>query len=767
MINNDIMCKSKFINRQKKFIKKRSQMLVASVAAGLVLLGGTTGAQAISPEAADLNDNGRVDIRDMRKLLSKRGLQSGELGYLEGQDLVPDSVIDSKDVLAIRSKYRQSSSTSNTTLSGRVYGAQGHVLEGVKVFVGSDPAVGLLAAACVAPLCATTNAAGEYILNIPAANTGETQISFVGNAVIDPTPSLLSGEYPTIPHKPIFINGGTDVIFRDLVLPERNLNGAVDLSTFNATDNGGGSYTLNESLVIDNNGMRLTIPSGCTVVVIAGENPVLSATRVPPSMLPVAMPPGLQSTQFQTFQPGETKVTCGAGVKLLVELDNLDAFEITSPSTPTANKPIFAGVVNGVFQEFTRCEVDDDDGNGIDGDVNDILRCDFDSPFTFAWYHADRPPLPPCPRTTVIGQVKLFGSLIPVQGATVSLLGVGPVTTDANGNFSTVNVPAGPNGPLCTTRPFSIRTTATGSVGAGATDTSISAVVSAVSGGSTDVGMIVIGDPDGTVQGSVKKLSRISPLLVDSLPGADITLTDVLSGVHNATTNTVGSYMLTGVELGSYNNIANFLGTVTLPALIDEDPTINSIDEDNDGSDGEDPVDGIDNDGDGSVVRSYNIGQTGSVSDPNIPSINDFRVTGTGTIVVTFNNIPTGYTIGRTFSNGGFYGTFVIQPQDNRIVNLDDQQPNNSTFVSFLGVPMGPCRISLEDGLGHERLAYEEIDGCFINEDGQVLTIAVDASDYEPPQPKQFSGAFTFFAIGSIGLGAAATRRRRVYPKLK
>ena len=62
---------------------------------------------------------------------------------------------------------------------------------------------------------------------------------------MDPNPGLFSGQFPTIPHKPLHVNAGNPNIFRDVFLPERDLTGSVDLSQGGiATDLGGNQFGL-------------------------------------------------------------------------------------------------------------------------------------------------------------------------------------------------------------------------------------------------------------------------------------------------------------------------------------------------------------------------------------------------------------------------------------------------------------------------------------------------------------------------------------------
>ena len=147
-----------------------------------------------------------------------------------------------------------------------------------------------------------------------------------------------------------------------------------------------------------------------------------------------------------------------------------------------------------MFVKLAAATVVDDDGNPTPaGETGSKLFAKVPLPFDFAWYHVDVP-LDPCERTTVTGRVKfidLQGNLVPVENANVSVSGVPNVTTNANGEFTIFNVPAGPNGPNCFTVPFGIKATAIGLV-EGTVTQGDSSVFAAQSGGITNLGDICL-----------------------------------------------------------------------------------------------------------------------------------------------------------------------------------------------------------------------------------------------------------------------------------
>jgi len=161
---------------------------------------------------ADLNDDGLVDESDVDELsrLAPLGVRAGEAGYREGLDLNADGIIDAADVEIVRAHLGATDvPTSPTTLRGTVFDGLGNRLPGVKVVLGSNT------------LETITDENGFYSFdNIPADHLGDQLITFDGSTAVDPTPGFLSGQYPTIPNKPIFVNGGTENVFRDISLPE-------------------------------------------------------------------------------------------------------------------------------------------------------------------------------------------------------------------------------------------------------------------------------------------------------------------------------------------------------------------------------------------------------------------------------------------------------------------------------------------------------------------------------------------------------------------
>ena len=441
------------------------------------------GDQVIDAVTADLTGDGEVNGADIDFIEARFGKRVGEEGYLDGLDLAsddpalpagaPDGVINQADVNAVQQHCGATGvQTSPTTLAGLVQDAEGNPLEDVTVQVGINTVIG------------QTDALGAYDLNIPADDTGETEITIDGSTAIDPT-SGGSGEYPVIPHKPIFINPGKDNTFRIIALPERDLDGAQALDNSNSTAAGANARTLTQEAIVDNTNAqaKLTVPSGCTATFPNGQPTTLSLTKLDPSKLPVAQPPGQNSSLYVTFQPGGTMIDCPPGVNILAEFENVDLFR-------RRDKPTLNGVVNGAFAPLASCTVVDTDTDRQENDPDDTIRCEVATPFEFAWYGASVTGSP-CPLTTVTGRVVCDGTPVPL--ASVVLPGQPACTSDnvpddpQHGVFGFLNVPAGPNGPACLSNPFTQQVTASqgGDVG-------ISAPVVSVPGGITDVGDVDI-----------------------------------------------------------------------------------------------------------------------------------------------------------------------------------------------------------------------------------------------------------------------------------
>ncbi len=550
----------------------------------LLLMGAGTPASA-QPNCAemDLNDDGVVNILDLSFQASKFGLVSGVVGWKDGYEVEPNgpggisaNKVDIHDLLALFGCFLQQAPTDPTTLQGRVFDGIGNPLEGVEVQIGTNTLTG------------TSDENGLFFLQIPPNYLGDNVITFNGSTASDPTPDFLSGQYPTIPNKPIFINGGIENAFRDMSLPERDLTNSVDLSDPDSGATCSGppfTCTLGEDVSYGNAGVEMMIPAGCTAQFPAGEDPVLSITRVDPSMLPVPMPPGLASTIFVTYQPGGTILDCpGTGPVIMTKFDNVDGFVNTDNPSTDPDQPFLAGITNGVFTPLVFITVIEPDGFGgyvpsATGVVGPTLKATVDDPFEFAWYHVDVP-VNPCLRTKVVGRVEKVISRHPItnailecepcRGAFVSVPGVGPVRTDQNGEFCIFGVPAGPNGFLCNIRPFSITASAhmemNGIPGIQGEEIGISKTVLAVPGGITDVGVIKKGI-FGTVKGRALKLSSISPFVTlpiyeteeadpdpDTAHGADIDL--FIPGSSTFTqTGPDGSYGFSDVPLTPGNGV--------------------------------------------------------------------------------------------------------------------------------------------------------------------------------------------------------------------
>ena len=652
---------------------KATYFLLASVLASL----GAT-AQA-DPAKYDLTDDGNVNILDISAVASRFGLQAGQHGYREGLDLVPDGVIDMAEIMGVFGHFGSTGiATDPTTLRGRVFDGLGNPLPGVKVKVhqpNNGNGNGKKG---------TTDILGMYKIT-GLSKTGEKLVTFDGASAVDPTPDLLSGQYPTIPNKPIFINGGIQNVFRDIPLPERDLTGAVDLRDGGATKVGG-KWKKNKAISLKNAGVKLEIPAGCTATFPDGEDPVLSITRVAPDRLPVPMPPGLSSSIFVTYQPGSTEINCpGAGPGLSTTFDNSDAYV-------AGNSPFLAGITNGVFTELVDCDVNT---------MTDQLNCGpIPTPFDFAWYHVDILN-PVCPRTTALGSVVIGGD--PVAGATVSLPGMPPVQTGNDGIFSIPNVPAGPNGSGCFANPFSLRASA---IRGG--DSGVSGITPSVPGGSTDLGTIHFGI-SGTVQGRAKKLVSVSPFKVNGLPKARVRVDPVAFPECCTSTDGAGNYNVQPVPPGDYFVDASFFGEVTEP------------------------------DGD-RAFNGYRGFQTGNIGFDGAVSVHDFRFTGTGAVQVTLRDVA-GAPLNDAFvtlaARGGPLGQgFESAPA--QCVGISDaagevtlSSENFSCFsqsgggVPVRGVPQGPCEITVMDSSQNLIATLGPEQGCFLNQMGELLELDV------------------------------------------
>jgi len=445
---------------------------------------GTRAEPLVSAEIADTNDDGRIDGLDIPVLMSRLGTRLGERGYFESLDIVPDGVINMLDVDMIQSNFGVTDvptftpGESGTVFRGRVLDGLGLPLSGVMVRLGRT---GFLAA--------ETNVSGLFRIVAPSTELGETVVTFdAKNARDISTNDGLSGKFPTLTDLPVFINGGADNIFRDISLPELNLNGAVDLN--NAFDsvasigNNAFQVKFGEALIVQNNGVELRFSEGCSLTFPLTIAPELSVTQISPAMLPAVFPPGKSSTLFGAVNPGQASVNCPVGSQFGIVFDNPDRLNVS-------DVPVLHGIVDGILQPLGGlCGVVDVDTDAEVNDVDDRIQCGpIPTPLQLGWYSAGII-ASPCPRTTVVGTVRSEGTVSgPIGGISVTMPGASPVVTAEDGSFTIPNVPAGPNGILCESNSFPVRV----SVSDGDVANS-SQSVQAVPGGITNLGEITLGD---------------------------------------------------------------------------------------------------------------------------------------------------------------------------------------------------------------------------------------------------------------------------------
>lgn len=469
------------------------------------------GPPVVGAAVADLNDDGIVDQADIEVLTDPAhfGKQMGEVGYIDGYDIAadttthpslgpdaPDGVIDQADVDAVRLQCGANGvPTSPTTLSGFVFDTLSNALHGVSITGGQGGLVG------------STLPDGSYDVVVGPSDVGLGEINFFGNSVIDPTPGG-SGEYPTIPHKPIFLNGGVDNVFRTIYLPERDLTGAVTLDDSNSIPSGiPGARIATEPIVVDNTsiGASIQIPAGCTLIPPPGGTTQISIASLPSGNVPVPPPPGVNSSMFLTFQEGGAQVVCSSG-SITTSMANVDLL-------PVGSGVHLYGVEDGAFQVVASCTVFDADTDSDPNDPDDVIVCSVPTPFQFAWYFFGPiiPPSPPCPLTLVAVEVLCNG--VPAgPGVSVSIGGGAPAcTTNTSSIAGFVDMPAGPDGQACFPNAFEY--TAIANDGAGNIGI---ATATAVPGGVTAIDVEIC----STVSGPAGDISQtaVDPVLFSIEP---------------------------------------------------------------------------------------------------------------------------------------------------------------------------------------------------------------------------------------------------------
>lgn len=676
------------------------------------LLVGNDGGNPIvtaSCEAADLDDDGKVRSNDATVLRNATagavpsfGRLVGEPGYLEGLDLDMDGDVDDGDVGMVTLAKGRTCPVTATSVEGVVLDGDGAPLANAIVRLlcagGSEGVPGM---PCLDgqgfPLESVT--AGDGMYRIANATTGVRRLEIDGRG---------AGPFPSL-SEPLFVNGGLVNTFRTVSLPRLDFTGARMLDPSNSVVNPDGSVTTTAPVMVDNPAATMPVPVGVTFMLPPGADPMLSITRVDPANLPVPMPPGLSSSIFITTQPGGTRVippdgTCNPGVDGLdLMFPNVDGISptatearcITNPPPAESQAralgcPFFNQVRgSGAFEYVSACFIEDTDGDGADPDVDDRVVC----PKTlcdFAWGHPDVVVLTPCPPTTVVGRVVFpgpGGGFVGLGGATVSVAGLLGLTA-FDGSFSVAGVPAGPNGPFCQSSAFSIRARASGLLPGGLLQVGSSGFVTAVPGGTTTVGDIVLGVP-GTVQGQVLKLFSVVPTVFDALPGASITLQPEAGSALGAFTDAAGAYNLVNVPLGNYVVSASFVGEVPrFPG----------------------------------VVKTFFDSAFGSIDFQGDLDVVNFRFFSRGTVNVAVTDSLGAAVVGRSVridARGGVFGGTVIPPAQLDAVTDGDGRASFGTDT----VPQGPCDISVFDSTAGAFVADSA--PCFVNTHGEVVNVSV------------------------------------------
>ena len=677
---------------------------------------GSTSAVEIAPEKADLDDDGTVTLADIELMESLLGPEIGEAGYFSALDFSSNSFIDFEDLDALVPHFGLTGCRRPRPRPspGFVFDDIGSPLPGVTVSVDSQG------------VSAVTGEDGRYELTIPAGATGVQALMFDGSTAVDPTP-IGSGEYPTIPHKPVFIHGGVAGGFRSISLPERDLNGAVRLDATNSTFNAGdGSWTTNADLEVRNVGVTLEIPAGTTILFPPGENPVVSITRIRQSNVPVPISRELAADAYVTYQPGGTQVTRADGQGLTTSFLNSARFNV-------GEEPVLLGVEEGAFTPLISCRVDDADGDGAPGDSDDRIVCD-GAVAEFAWYSVTECPpglacLPPmprslCPRTTIFGQVLFFddaGVARGAEGATVTIQGFAetPATDpQAPGIFRYRDIPATSHTSFCVD-PFVYELDAVFKGADGVNRSSrITTTATAAPGGVTNVGSIIV------LPGTTVTVSSAIDLLT-SLTGEPERLSGGEFRLIAPGQETEFPTPPFDIKAGPYTLLASFTGPVTAPGKIDEDP-VDSIDNDGDGFVDEDPDDGIDNDNDSVVVSEFSGFTTGVLDRANTSRVEIFRFVGRAEVAVNVVDDQGDPVAGAEVQLDGVGGTFatrfVVPPSSQAAIT------DAAGMALLQDVPLGSCRVVVRDPDDRTVVGVVSTsDGCELDEMGERLTLNVVA----------------------------------------
>lgn len=725
---------------------KLSSAIKYVIAAGLI----ATPVAAMTPEEADFNDDGVVNFSDIYEILTRYGVMRGEPAYREHLDTNSDGVLDFNDYLPIFPMFYQSASTTGTTFSGIVTNEDEEGLGSILVQLGANS------------LTTCTNPDGTYSIDVTEPELlGDTEVNFFGTEDVNNTcpgldPDPGATQYPTIPHKPVFVNGGTDVMFRQLALIGRDLTGS---ETVPETDLLGDpapgeprEYELAAETEVSNSGVSINVGQGCNVTFPGGEPATISITRVDPGDLPVTQPPGINSSLWVTFQPGGTVIDdCPAGTKVVIEVDNVDGATNTENPVDESDpdQPQLYEVIDGAFQPIAPMTVLNADGSVSDPGVAGpkmmgMLDVTLLGSFGFAWYGVATP-VNPCPTTDLFGRVlRDDAAMDPIANALVSVPGIGQVNTNALGEFTLFNVPAHPNNANCFFNPFVYIATAQKDLdnppdGIQGNEIGLSLPTPAVSGGITDMGDIKIGDVDnvGTVKGDVRKLNSIDPWVHIPLPLAEMSLFANGQPVPPAPllTDPLGNFQFDDVPVGFFPN------TLQLDMIFD----------------GLLPPPG----GGQPQPKFFSDSKTGNVDFAGQVLNIDFRELGHGEVIVNvvdefgdpINNVNVGIFFPDVFFEpgrgilrdiNGYTGPasscFLFTGEEG-VDGIESGEPGRVFFnQNNCGstIPMGACEIEVfsffggEFGYGGSAFLGPD-DGCFINQHGETLELTIEL--IQPPIP--------------------------------
>ncbi len=418
------------------------------------------------------------------------------------------------------------------SLSGDVKAPGGAGLPGVRVTVGSNSAF--------------TDANGTFVVpSIGLLPSGMVSLEFDGSS------ALIGGQFPivdTVIDIPVGENAVSMprvITLPDLASPESGAQ-SVNLDAQGATDT---------AIALTGTGMpdlELVSPAG-TFVTIDGEvgAPSVDLTLTPVDDMDIStpLPATVRGGSYAIVGPRGAAFDDGFGLGLGLALPNewnlpvdtaLDIWGLDPATDTWTNRSLATGQ------------------QGIVVDTGGNLRIEADGVVTAGGMYAATLPVSTACSTTFEGRVEDTVSSEPIPGAIVTIAGGRSVTTDANGHFSIANVPAYDAAAQladpqdCQEIDLAYRVFLPPAFGSQATAVQTVPAIDVQAGATTTL---------ADVEFAVAETGILAGLITGDLnPGQQVTLIDEAQAQSTIAVQSSGTFLATGLPVGSYTATYQFSG---------------------------------------------------------------------------------------------------------------------------------------------------------------------------------------------------------------